>query len=391
MADGAMPTPESHPRQWAVFSQVPTGCHRLSVTCCRSVSVARCCVQLDADGSGTLDVEEIFEYVRAPATRRPCTPLMSLVVPCRIDMQLADMDENIANELMSVLDQNGDGEVDFEEFCNGWERIFIVGGQGDGDEDASSQQDATVVDDEEAAAAATVQSHFRGHQARKEVAFRKQLRDQRAEERRLHGDGEWDSTHIVTDRANAAAQDDEDDYVQPLHGHGQELEDLDAARQRQAQQVSEAAALRRAQELELEAEAMAREEAYLNRMRDGLVRRGMLGSAASRGSRASAAPSDRSDGGGEGDVDAEARALEDYEAEVDATAAAAMGKKTPSQLMPSAKEALSLKIGPLTTPNPGLKADEMIRWGGPAGIRLVLRHNLRQLAESELRHRSTLL
>ena len=35
-------------------------------------------------------------------------------------------------ELMAELDQNQDGEVDFEEFCNGWERIFIVGTHDDG-------------------------------------------------------------------------------------------------------------------------------------------------------------------------------------------------------------------------------------------------------------------
>jgi len=314
--------------------------------------------------------------------------LNAVVSPYRIDMQLAAMDENIANELMSVLDQNGDGEVDFEEFCNGWDRIFIVGAQG-GDDDATSQQSATVADDEEAAAAATVQSHFRGHQARKEVAFRKQLRDQRLSEQQRHGDGEWDSKQMDHEGANVAEQgQDEDEYVQPLHELDQELDRLDAARQRQAQQVSQAAALRRAQELELEAEAMAREEAYLHRMREGLVRRGMLGSAGSRGS---ASQSERAEGGREGDEDAEARALEDYEAEVDAKAAAAMGKKTPSQLMPSVKQALSVDVGPLTTPTPELKADEMIRWGGPAGIRLVLRHNLRKVAESEMRNRSTLL
>ncbi len=312
--------------------------------------------------------------------------LNAVVSPYRIDMQLAAMDENIANELMSVLDQNGDGEVDFEEFCNGWDRIFIVGAQG-GDDDATSQQSATVADDEEAAAAATVQSHFRGHQARKEVAFRKQLRDQRLSEQQRHGDGEWDSKQMDHDESNVTEQ-AEEEYVQPLNKLDRELENLDAARQRQAQQASEAAALRRAQELELEAEAMAREEAYLNRMREGLVRRGMLGSA---GSRRSVSQSERGEGGREGDEDAEARALEDYEAAVDAKAAAAIGKKTPSQLMPSAKQALSVEVGPLTTPTPELKAEEMIRWGGPAGIRLVLRHNLRQVAEREMRTRATLL
>jgi hypothetical protein len=59
--------------------------------------------------------------------------------------------------------------------------------------------------------------------------------------------------------------------------------------------------------------------------------------------------------------------------------------------MPSAKQALSLDVGPLTTPTPELKADEMIRWGGPAGIRLVLQHNLRKVAENGARNRSTLL
>ena len=365
------------------------------------------CTQLDADGSGTLDIEEIFEYVRALRIlqrRAVCTgaltprSLAAYVLP-----QLADMDENIANELMSELDQNGDGEVDFEEFCNGWDRIFIVGSRDTEGGDAAPQQEsqaadgadaAATDDDEQAAAAATVQSHFRGHQARKEVAFRKQLRDERAAERERNGDGEWDSAHMDDEGAGGFGGKggaEGDDYTQPLYELGPEMAQLDAGRQRQAQQVAEAAALRRAQELELEAEAMAREEAYLSRMRDGLVRRGMLGSAASQ---RSTTQQEQQGEGGEGSEiaeDMEARALEDYEAEVDATAAAAMGKKTPSQLMPSAKQALSLDVGPLTTPTPELKADEMIRWGGPAGIRLVLQHNLRKVAENGARNRSTLL
>lgn len=368
----------------------------VSSACSPSQFVCARCVQLDADGSGTLDVEEIFEYVRFTADKFTFMGCVSLY-PRRVAMQLADMDENIANELMSVLDENGDGEVDFEEFCNGWERIFIVGGQDADGSDRECQQGGAVDDNGEAAAAATVQSHFRGHQARKEVAFRKQLRDQRIDEQRRQDDEKWDSKQMDNDGSDGTSQDPEqDDYVQPLHelGLDQELENLDAGRKRQAQQKSEAAALRRAQELELEAEAMAREEAYLNRMREGLVRRGLLGSAASQRSSAARTQQRNSEHEGDGveaDEEVEARALEDYEAEVDAKAAAAMGTKSPSRLLPSTKQALSVKVGPLTTPTPEVKAEEMIRWGGPEGIRLVLRHNLRKLAENEARNRSTLL
>ena len=62
--ESPMPSPSDHPREWEIF--------------CR----------LDADGSGTLDTEELFEYI-------------------------ADQDERVADELMAQLDQNGDGEVDF--------------------------------------------------------------------------------------------------------------------------------------------------------------------------------------------------------------------------------------------------------------------------------------
>jgi len=77
-----MPTPESHPRQWAVFSQVRTGdALWLCVVPSSTVRLAlwgrkNSCrltkwraAQLDADGSGTLDVEEIFEYVRSAPSR----------------------------------------------------------------------------------------------------------------------------------------------------------------------------------------------------------------------------------------------------------------------------------------------------------------------------------
>ena len=75
MAEKQMPTPETHPRQWAVFSQVPQHptCQSavatlptyLLVLAFASTWFAFVGAQLDADGSGTLDIEEIFEYVRA--------------------------------------------------------------------------------------------------------------------------------------------------------------------------------------------------------------------------------------------------------------------------------------------------------------------------------------
>ena len=322
--EAALPTPDSHPRQWAVFSQ------------------------LDADGSGTLDIEEIFAY-------------------------LADMDENIANELMEELDTNNDGEVDFEEFCNGWDRIFIVSG-GDppgGEMDAATgsgsakpepaepaQAAAAAAGEagEESAAATAVQAHYRGYQARKDAAFRDQL----VAERRDAADGggaapQWDSSLNAELEARApggaAGGGGDDYYSQPLYqddaspSRQEELAALDAARQRQQAAAAAAAELRQQQELELEAEAMAREDEYLRRMREGLVRRGMLGASTSPRSAAGAEEQEHEEGGRFEDEEEE-----EEEEELDEEGARALGKSTPALLMPSAKEALSLNVLPLAQP-----------------------------------------
>jgi|EP01049_Picozoa_sp_SAG25_P008778 hypothetical protein len=169
------PSPDSHPRQWAIFTQ------------------------LDEDGSGTLDLDEIYNY-------------------------LADMNEGVANELMQALDTNNDGEVDFtvwahphartlralarhvchlpapchlppaalgglypphpplppphvllswltlgpkQEFCAGWDTVFFVTGDKkfeDGGDGGGAGDDGGG-----SLAALTVQRHYRGHQARREL------------------------------------------------------------------------------------------------------------------------------------------------------------------------------------------------------------------------------
>ena len=55
--------------------------------------------QLDVDGDGSLEYDQLFEFV-------------------------AGMDENVANELMSMLDTNQDGKIDFQEFQAGWGSLF---------------------------------------------------------------------------------------------------------------------------------------------------------------------------------------------------------------------------------------------------------------------------
>ena len=66
-------TASTHPEQWEVFSS------------------------MDADGNGTLDTDELF-------------------------IALADkIEESVAYELMEIMDMNGDGVIDFEEFCTGWD------------------------------------------------------------------------------------------------------------------------------------------------------------------------------------------------------------------------------------------------------------------------------
>ena len=126
----------------------------------------------------------------------------------------------------------------------------------------------------------------------------------------------------------------------------EELAALDAARQRQQAAAAAAAELRQQQELELEAEAMAREDEYLRRMREGLVRRGMLG--ASTSPRSAAGAEEQEEGGFEEE--------EEEEEELDEEGARALGKSTPALLMPSAKEALSLNVLPLAQPTyaPGI-------------------------------------
>ena len=65
---------ESHPMQWAVFQQI------------------------DRSGAGLLQTEEIVAY-------------------------MAELgQEEMSRELVRALDQDGDGNVDFAEFCQGWER-----------------------------------------------------------------------------------------------------------------------------------------------------------------------------------------------------------------------------------------------------------------------------
>jgi hypothetical protein len=110
----------------------------------------------------------------------------------------------------------------------------------------------------------------------------------------------------------------------------------------------------------MEQEAMRREAEYLRRMRGGLARRGMLGASRDR----------RSIEGTEGEDDL--RGIE--------TAA-----KTPWQPMPSLKQGLSLRVGQLTTPTSDLSTREVVRWGGSAGIRLVLRDNLRRVSYKQSR------
>ena len=70
---------------------------------------------------------------------------------------LADALGGYAGGAMALNGSNfneDDGEVDFEEFCNGWERIFIVGGQDADGSDRECQQGGAVDDNGEAAAAA---------------------------------------------------------------------------------------------------------------------------------------------------------------------------------------------------------------------------------------------
>lgn len=66
----------SHPKEWEIFCQI------------------------DEDNSGTLDTEELFLY-------------------------LADMEEDIANELMQELSGQSSGVlIDFANFVVGWKKVF---------------------------------------------------------------------------------------------------------------------------------------------------------------------------------------------------------------------------------------------------------------------------
>ena len=72
--------------------------------------------------------------------------------------------------------------MDFAEFCQGWNKVFFVEtGNGDGNAAAEAAAEADAGDDdaEMGGAASTVQKHYRGHQARKEQAFREKLRGEK--------------------------------------------------------------------------------------------------------------------------------------------------------------------------------------------------------------------
>jgi hypothetical protein len=75
---GSTCNPADYPAQWAVFKD------------------------LDVDSSGLLDEDEIWEWV-------------------------AEKDEGVANELMSSLDTNGDGAIDFNEFLEVWRLLYGAG------------------------------------------------------------------------------------------------------------------------------------------------------------------------------------------------------------------------------------------------------------------------
>ena len=46
----------------------------------------------------------------------------------------------------------------------------------------------------------------------------------------------------------------------------------------------------------------------------------------------------------------------------------------------SLQQSLSLAVPPLSTPAPELSSEDAIQWGGSAGLRLVLNHNLRRVS-----------
>jgi hypothetical protein len=137
----------------------------------------------------------------------------------------------------------------------------------------------------------------------------------------------------------------------------QELTQLEESRWRQQDEAIVAANLRRVQEEALEAAALEKEAEYLRRMRGGLARRGMLG----------------------------ATETQDEEQMADNE-----GTMSPALLMPSVQQSLSTKVAPLTTPSADLSTQEVIRWGGSEGLRLVLKHNLQRVSFKGAQRRTLL-
>merc|ERR1712137_1096652 len=61
----------------------------------------------DADGSGTMDIRELEDFVKARTVR------------IRLQMMGLDVQSDLARRLFKVLDQDNDGLLDIQEFANG--------------------------------------------------------------------------------------------------------------------------------------------------------------------------------------------------------------------------------------------------------------------------------